>query len=328
MKQFKKVRKVCGNENFLWLSSILSCIKLQSYRAVGIAPDQLEIFIQVFLVSLLLKNMLRLDELGLAQVPETFSVVSHRFLSITLLAFKAVMQLHEAIGAPYALSLGDLFNGRLFQHLLQQTFASPDPSAFIQSRLGASGDILTTLLKVVQSCCDIKSLEPLRTEVLSREQESNPNCMNQEALWVHTVLHLDKSDQPDVRTVSIEDHMIRNRTYISIPNSRWNHVIPNAHTEPLVPILSTPDSSLQVPPPSPHFYRNTSERSHEEARRLRAYAEELAPRGQVKQAFQLDDFQRAAAECIELRNESVLVCAPTGAGKTYVHFQSLAGSFV
>jgi superfamily II RNA helicase len=102
-------------------------------------------------------------------------------------------------------------------------------------------------------------------------------------------------------------------------------VRPTASVAALLPYLQLADKSFGVPSSHAIGQKNMNDRSRDEATLLRAYAKELAPDGASRPAA-LDDFQQSAAEAIN-RGDSILVCAPTGAGKTHVSFEAAVFRF-
>jgi hypothetical protein len=324
LKSLKSVRTVVGNETFLILCAVITAVRSTTYAAVGIDSDQLTMYIETFLISLLLKNALSLEELSHVEVPAVFGVSTYRFLSTTHLSLKSVFQLHEAVGAPYQLELGDLLNGRLFHCLLHQVLNSPKRQEIIQASMVAIGFQAGRLMKTLHACCDIKQIQHL-SETKMKNPIEGKGCMGLEALWVRTIVNIDRSVYDSTPVVRIKDPISDGDRYLNVPEPSWGLVRPTASVAALLPYLQLADKSFGVPSSHAIGQKNMNDRSRDEATLLRAYAKELAPDGASRPAA-LDDFQQSAAEAIN-RGDSILVCAPTGAGKTHVSFEAAVFRF-
>lgn len=313
-----QVGRALGNRIFFWLLAVIKALQFRSYSCVAANSGDLREVVECFFASLLMQQVPSMHEVGEIKPPLKFDVAVYRFLCVSMHALKAVFQLHEAVRSPLPVLTADLMNGRLFHGLLAKARAAGGTPAFLPTLLPVEHQYyLEILMDTAESFSDFKVRARAANEPIGvTDVGVAPSGSEDASLWMQTVLRRKSNEPPSL--ISFRDPFgWQQREPIRVSEARWD----NLRCEPIVEAtaealgIGAEVSLLRATAPPALGSRPMTLQSRAMKQSLLTYAKSIRKLGENKN-FALDDFQAAGIQAIK-QGFSVLVVAPTGAGKTY-----------
>lgn len=322
VKSLQMVRKGIGALEFQWIVSLIFATDLGALDAIARAGVPVLTLLKSFLASLVLLRDLRLKERAHFQPPEMFNLNCFMFLRVAQLAWKTSGFLLDAFGRPLDLPVVDMFDGRLFHSVSATILAASDPDAAVSDLLGSRTCEYDTLLKAVAQNCSFRFPEASEDNQVASQQE--PRILGHDGLWTKVLLHRplqQQQIQQQQQLSPIKDPLgVIPDNSLKVLKSKWTNLKYEPH---LASSLNAMEASADAPAPSPRSQsRNrtwdgrSNEASVAQLKQLNDYVEQMRAAAGPSKPFALEPFQEEAIKYM-YNGHSVLVCAPTGGGKTY-----------